>query len=268
MTLPSRERLLRPPSEGWVSLILVGMLAVSVAWSLDDAGFVLGRTDWTDFLAWAALGGVLVGFLGARAGWSRPIAHLIGAAAAALVVPVLAGGVLDPQGTLGERYAATASSTVNAVIDFAVRQLPVTRETGHYLLVLGLLCWANGQFAASAVFRHGRPIGPIIVLGAVLVANMSATLHDQMWFLVLFSVASLLLLTRLHALEERSTWIRRRIGDPSVVGSLYLRGGAALIAVAVFFANTTSRGTTGAPPRSRRIEISRRSGCATSSTVT
>ena len=82
---------------------------------------------------------------------------------------------------------------VNAVVDLVVRDQRVTRETGHYLLVLGLLCWANGQFAASSVFRHGRPIGPIIVLGTVLVANMSATTHDdtQIWFLVLFSMAAL-----------------------------------------------------------------------------
>jgi transglutaminase-like putative cysteine protease len=247
MIRSSRDRVLRGPTEGWISLLLVGLLAVSVAWSLDDAGLVLGRADWTDFLAWAALGGVLIGFVGARVGWNRPTAHLIGAAAAALVVPLMVGGVLDPSGSLSDRYAATSDSVVNAVIDFAVRQLELTRETGHYLLVLGLLCWANGQFAASAVFRQGRPIGPIIVLGAVLVANMSATLHDQIWFLVLFSVASLFLLTRLHALEERSTWIRRRIGDPSVVGSLYLRGGAAFIVVAVFFSLALTASARSAP---------------------
>jgi transglutaminase-like putative cysteine protease len=212
------------------------VMAVDVAWSLDDAALVLGRGEWTDFLAWAAVGGVLVGFVGARAGWNRPVAHLIGAMVAALVLPVLVGGVLRPGGTIPEQFGATADSVTNAVIDFAVRQLPVTREAGHFLLVLGILCWANGQFAASAIFRHGRPIGPIIVLGAVLVANMSATLNDEMWFLVMFTVAALFLLTRLHALEERATWLRRRIGDPAVVGSLYLRGGTAFVMIAVFFA--------------------------------
>jgi transglutaminase-like putative cysteine protease len=236
MTIAEPRRWLRAPAEGWLSLVLVALMAVTVAWSLDDAGLVLGRVDWTDFLAWAALGGVLVGFIGARVGWNRPLAHLIGAAVAALVVPLMVGSVLDPGGTLGERYSATANSIVNAVIDFAVRQLPVTRETGHYLLVLGMLCWANGQFAASAVFRHGRPLGPIIVLGAVLVANMSATLNEQIGFIVTFSVASLFLLIRLHALEERATWLRRRIGDPTIVTSLYLRGGTVFILVAVFFA--------------------------------
>ncbi len=247
MIAAARARLARAPDEGWISLFLVAIMAVTVAWSLDDAALVLGQRDWTDFLAWAALGGVLVGFLGSRVGWGRPLAHLVGAAFAALIVPLMVGGVLVPGGSPAVRFDATASTSVNAVIDLTVRGLLVTRESGHYLLVLGLICWANGQFAAAAVFRHGRPIGPILVLGSVLVANMSATVHDQIWFLVLFTMAALFLLTRLHALDERATWLRRRIGDPSTVGSLYLRGGTVFIMVAVFGALTLTASARSAP---------------------
>ena len=244
---PIRTRLLRAPTEGWVSLFLVSVMAVSVAWSLDDAALVLGQREWTDFLAWAALGGVAVGFLGARFGWSRPVAHLVGAVLAALIVPLMVGGILAPGASLAARYEATASACLKAVVDLVVLQLQVTRESGHYLLVLGLICWANGQFAAAAVFRHGRPIGPIIVLGAILVANMSATVHDQIWFLVMFTMASLFLLTRLHALDERATWLRRRIGDPTAVASLYLRGGTVFIFAAVFGALTLTANARSAP---------------------
>ncbi|MEA2518317.1 MAG: hypothetical protein QOF49_397 [Chloroflexota bacterium] len=247
MTSSIRARLGAAPAEGWISLFLVGVLSVVVAWSLDDAALVLGQRDWTDFLPWVSLGGVIVGFLGARAGWSRLLAHFVGAAFAALVVPLIAGMILDPGASLGAQYHATATATTNAVLDFAVRGLRLTRETGHYLLVLGMLCWANGQFAASAVFRHGRPLGPIIVLGTILVANMSATRHDQIWLLVLFTIAALLLLTRLHALDERATWVRRRIGDPSTVGRLYLRGGTVFIVAAVFGALTLTASARSAP---------------------
>jgi transglutaminase-like putative cysteine protease len=244
---PIRARLLRAPTEGWISLFLVATMAASVAWSLDDSGLVLGQRDWTDFLAWVSLAGVGIGFLGARVGWSRPVAHLVGAAFAALIVPWIVGGILDPAGSAAARYEKTASTSVQAVLDLVWRGLPVTRETGHYLLFLGLVCWANGQFAAAAVFRHGRPIGPIIVLGAILVANMSATNRDQLWFLVLFTMASLFLLTRLHALDERATWLRRRIGDPVAVGSLYLRGGTVFIMIAVLGALTLTANAKSAP---------------------
>lgn len=242
-----RARLASTLSEGWVSLALVAVLAVVVGWSLDDAALVLGRRNDTDFLPWVALAGVAVGFVGAQANWNRPVAHLVGAAFAALIVPLAAGAVLEPGASLSAQYTATATATTNAVLDFAVRGLQLTRETGHYLVVLGLLCWANGQFVASAVFRRGRPLGPIVVLGTVLVANMSATRHDQIWFLVLFSMAALFLLTRLHALDERATWVRRRIGDPSTVGSLYLRGGTVFILIAVFGALTLTASARSAP---------------------
>jgi transglutaminase-like putative cysteine protease len=244
---PIRARLLRAPTEGWISLFLVATMAVSVAWSLDDAGLVLGQRDWTDFLAWVSLAGVGIGFLGARVGWSRPVAHLVGALFAALIVPWIVGGIIAPNGSAAARFDATASTSVQAVLDLVWRGLPVTRETGHYLLFLGLVCWANGQFAAAAVFRHGRPIGPIIVLGAILVANMSATKRDELWFLVLFTMASLFLLTRLHALDERATWLRRRIGDPVAVGSLYLRGGTVFIMIAVLGALTLTANARSAP---------------------
>ena len=107
-----RARVLTPPAEGWISLLLVAILAISVAWSLDSAGLVLGKTAWTDFLAWAALGGVISGFVGARARWNRPLAHLIGAAFAALIVPLMVGSVLRPDLPLGGRYEATAQSSV------------------------------------------------------------------------------------------------------------------------------------------------------------
>jgi transglutaminase-like putative cysteine protease len=246
VTASARARIAAPP-EGWISLLLVAIMAVAVAWSLDDAALVLGQRDATDFLPWVALCGVAVGFIGARARWSRLIAHLVGAGFAALIVPLVAGTVLEPDASLAGQYHATATATLNAFLDFAVHGLPVTRETGHYLLVLGMLCWANGQFAASAVFRHGRPLGPIIVLGTVLVANTSATRHDQIWLLVLFTLAALFLLTRLHALDERATWVRRRIGDPATVGSLYLRGGTVFILIAVFGALTLTASARSAP---------------------
>ena len=37
----------------------------------------------------------------------------------------------------------------------------------------------------------------------------------------------------MHAFDERATWLRRRIGDPSQISALYLRGGAVFILVAM-----------------------------------
>ena len=209
-------------------------MAATMAFSIDDAGWVLGGfRNWTNFLPWAAILGVVVGFIGARIGWSRWVAHADGATFAALIVPIMVGEVLKSGATPGAQFVATAEATVKAWNDLIVNGQPATRATGHHLLVLGLLCWGTGQFASSAVFRHRRPLSAVVVIGAILIGNMAATVRDQLGFLILFSLAALFLLIRLHALDEQATWMRRRIGDPAAVRSLYLRGGTAFIAIAV-----------------------------------
>jgi transglutaminase-like putative cysteine protease len=228
-----RLRIPLAPEEGWLSLGLVGVMALCAAWSIDDAGWVLGRGDLTNFLPLAALLGVLVGFVGSKVGWNRWLAHTIGAIFAALIVPILVGGVLLDGGTPGAQFVATATAGVRAWYDLIVNSLMATRETGHHLLILGLLCWATGQFAASAVFRHRRPLSAVVVIGAIVIGNMAATLRDQLGYLIIFSLASLFLLIRLHALDEQSTWTRRRIGDPAAVRAIYLRGGTVFILIAV-----------------------------------
>ena len=235
------------PEEGWLSLVFVTVMAATVAWSIDDVGWVLGQTQWTDFLLWAAVFGVAIAFVGAKVGWSRWVAHLVGATFAALIVPILVGGVLVEDADLAGRFAATAGASVRAWSDLVVENQPLTRETGHHLLVLGLLVWGTAQFASFAVFRHRRPLSAVVVTGALLVGNMAATVRDQLGYLIIFSLAGLSLLIRLHALDEQSTWLRRRIGDPGAVGSIYLRGGTVFIIAAVLGSLTLTATARSAP---------------------
>ena len=225
------------PAEGWISLLLVAMLAV-VGRVVARRCRARPRPARLDRLPrrGSALGGVAAGFIGARAGWSRPVAHLVGAAFAALVVPV--DRRLDPRppgASPAARYQATASSAVDAVLDFVVRRLPVdprdaATTSSCSASSAGRTASSRRRRCSATAARSGR--------SSSSARSSSRTcrppVHDQIWFLVLFSLAALFLLTRLHALDERATWIRRRIGDPATVGSLYLRGGTVFIMIAVF----------------------------------
>ena len=229
-----RRRIPLAPEEGWLTVLLVILLVMPVAWSIDDARWVLGQRALTSFLPWAVIGGAAWGMLGAKVGWGRWTTHLLGAVVAAIVVPIFVGSVLPDAGTTpGTWFHATANAAVEAVLDFAVRGRTVTTQYGHHLLVLGMLCWATAQFAGFATLGHRRPLGAVFVTGLVLLSNMVITVNDQMNFLVIFSLAALLLLVRVHADDERLSWLQRRIGDPSTVTSLYLRGGTAFVTVAV-----------------------------------
>ncbi len=235
MMLSSGRRVPLAPTQGWLTVGLVLLLCLSLAWSLDDARLVLGRDAYTDFLVWTAGGGVVAGLLGPAVGWRRWTTYLIGALFAALVTPLLVGTVLLPDGgsSLQQLFAATGDATAGAFDDLIWRNRQTTPQYGHHLLVLGLLLWGSSMFASFAVFGHRRPLNAVLLTGLLLVANMSLTVRDQLVYLVLFSLAALLLLVRLHAFEEQGEWVRRRIGDPAAISGLYLRGGTVFIAVAV-----------------------------------
>ncbi|MGZ9276702.1 MAG: DUF4129 domain-containing transglutaminase family protein [Candidatus Limnocylindrales bacterium] len=220
--------------DGWFTLGLVVLVCATLAWSLDDALLVLGRDEATDFLFWAAVGGMAAGFIGALVGWGRWSTHLVGAVFAALLVPLLVGWVLIEEGApLGVLYQATSDAVAGAWGDLVLAGRLSTTEYGHHLLVIGLIVWGTSHFASYAAFGHRRPMHAVVVIGLLLIANMSLTVRDQLIFLVIFTIASLFLLVRFHTLEEQTDWLRRRIGDPSAISALYLRGGTVFIIAAI-----------------------------------
>ena len=67
-----RRRLPSAPFEGWLTLVLLGIMGATFGLSLDDARWVLGRDGLTDFLPFAVVGGVAWGFVAAKAEWGGP----------------------------------------------------------------------------------------------------------------------------------------------------------------------------------------------------
>jgi hypothetical protein len=167
--------------------------------------------------------------IGVKVGWGRWRTYLVGAVFAALIVPLVVGGILAQEGSTLPAYEATATSLVQAFNDLVILDKSLTNEYGHFLLVLGLFVWGTSMFAAYAAFGHRRPLNAIVIVGLVLLVNMSLTTRDQLVLLVLFSITSLFLLIRYHVLEEQAEWVRRRIGDPASISGVYLRGGTLFI---------------------------------------
>jgi transglutaminase-like putative cysteine protease len=225
---------LRRPEEGWLPLALLGIMALTLAYAVDEPAWVNGKKQLTDSLPTLALLGVAAGFAGPKLGWGRWTTHLVGAAFAGLIVPVFAGWAIEPGSPIPVAFRAAAEGSVQAYLDIAWRGLPFTRQEVHYVVVLGAIVWATAQFATYAVFGHRRPLNAVIVMGLLLIANMALTTEDQLAHLIMFTAASLFLLIAMHAFDERTTWIRRRIGDPGTISSLYLRGGTVFIVAALF----------------------------------
>jgi len=189
MSAPTeRRRVSLAPDEGWLTLALTMLLAVCVAWSINDAQWVLGKVELTDFLPLVAVLGVLWGFIGGKVGWNRPLTYLLGAVVGALLVPIVVGFVLEPRaGGLGPWFRVASESAVNAYLDLAWRNKALTQEYGHFMLALGLLVWGTGMFAGYATFGRHRPVNAIVITGLLLLTNMVITPRDQIWFLVIYT---------------------------------------------------------------------------------
>jgi transglutaminase-like putative cysteine protease len=243
-----RRRIPLAPAEGWLTVGLVLFLCLTMAWAIDDARWVLGNPYYLDNLVLAATGGMLVGFIGPKVGWGRWLTYLMGSIFAALLVPLMTALATHPgEASIHDLYQATATAVVGAWHDVAILNYVTTPQFLHYIFVLQILVWATSMFASYAVFGHRRPINGIVAVGLVLVANMSISPNDQLVFLILYSVASLLLLIRSHVFDEQSEWLRRRIGDPASISSVYLRGGTVFIAVAVAAAFALTQTASSAP---------------------
>ena len=221
------------PEEGWLVTVLVVAMGLILAYAIDDPSWVQGQGALTDGLPLCAMLGCLVGFAGPKLGWGRWTTHIVGALFAALLIPILAAWALHPGASIPDAFHAAADGSIDAYLDIAWRGRRFTTEEVHYILVLGGLVWGTMQFASYAVFGHRRPLGAILVVGLVLLANMALTSKDQLQFLVLFTVAALFLLVAMHVVDERETWTRRHIGDPGAMSELYLRGGTVFVLVAM-----------------------------------
>lgn len=222
------------PSEGWTAPIALLVLMLAVAFAVDDAvwaGYVRGsRVSQTHFLPLAVVLSVVVGFVLVKSKLGRLATHLLGAAIGTVFLLVSISSVISSSPSFETRLRAISVSLgrfYHDAFELGIR----SSETTVFLLIMGMLLWAAGQFAAYAVFRHRRPLPALIVPGAILLANMAITVRAQYLHLIVFAAAALILAVRLNLTGQREGWRERRIVDGGQLGGLFMRSGAIFVAL-------------------------------------
>jgi hypothetical protein len=222
------------PDEGWASVPLVLLLTGTMAWSIADARWILGRDDLTGFLVWVALLATLWSFFSARLQQSPWLAQALGCTIGAFVIIEAVGSTLPGArpGLVGW-FQATAGSVTQAYLDLTWRHHSTTTQTGHFALLLGVLVWGTAQAAAYDIFGYRRTVNGVLLLGVVLVGNMSLTFGDQFVALVAFTFAALVLLLLAHSADEREGWMLHRIWRGRDFEAPHIDGGLAFASLAV-----------------------------------
>ncbi len=223
------DRYLRP-REGWLSLALLVVMLLSVAWAVQ-------RTEWieqTEYLVPIALYGAVLGALLGLTRLSVVAVMPISAVVGTLLLLWAIGGEYFPDASQVERLVLLRGE--------ALDWMRILLDRGYgpqlvpYALGFGLVMWVTAFIAAYAIYRHHRVLDAILVVGAALIANMSATLADLFGYLVLFVLAALLLWLRAALIGREESWQRRRVNENVEVPAAIMRSGVVFIGLSITLA--------------------------------
>ncbi|HSM39003.1 MAG TPA: transglutaminase-like domain-containing protein, partial [Candidatus Limnocylindrales bacterium] len=218
------------PREGWLALALLFVMLLSLGWSIQ-------RADWIPLLEflipvafYAAVSGALLGLTRLSVTAVLPISAIAGTA---IVLWAVGGEYYPDLGQIGRQLAMRSEviEWVRIIVDrgYGPQLVP-------YAIGLGGIMWVTAFIAAYTIYRHHRVLDAILLVGAALIANMSATFADLFFYLVLFMLAALLLWLRAALIGREEGWQRRRVNENAEVPAAVMRSGVLFIAGSIMLA--------------------------------
>lgn len=221
---PGRWRPSLPrPREGWLSLGLLLVMLLALAWSVQSAEWLPRLSFLVPVTLWGLLLGAVLGLSRVSVLVTLPLAAAIGA----WVVITSVGGEYFP--ALGEtaRLLALRSDAMDWVTSLML--FGFAAELTPFALGLGVLMWVTAFIAPYTLYRHHRVLDAALAVGLALLVNMSSTYADLFGYLVLFVLAALLLLLREAMVSRQEGWQARRVNENVEVPAAIMRSGVLFI---------------------------------------
>src|SRR5919108_3269937 len=187
-------------AEGWFSLFLLAVAVYSTIWSVEAANWV----DHTNILSLTTLIGLIVGILAAK---QRRIPRLFVHALA-----IGFGLLLAFWQTAGADYNGNITAFSHSIHQWIVLALSggTSSDDSIFLFFITALGFLLAYTSAWLVYRTRKPWLMILANAVVLLINLSNIEDGYIVFLVVFLVASLLLLLRFNLYESAVRW--RKLG--------------------------------------------------------
>lgn len=227
--MPEWLRRYAAPREGWLALALLVVMLLSLGWSVQRTGWI----DDTEFLVplalWAVSLGALLGLTRLSVVAVVPLGALVGTGFVLWAV----GGEYFPAASQAERLVLLRGETIDWVRSLLDRGF--ASQVVPYAVGFGVVMWVTGFMAGYAVYRHHRVIDAILLVGAALILNMSVAVVD-LFYLVLFMLAALLLWLRASLIGKEEAWQRRRVNENAEVPAAIMRSGVLFIAGSIALA--------------------------------
>ncbi len=208
--------------EGWFSLILVAIVVYSTIWSIQVAGWV----DHLNILSWTTALGLILGVVAAKQ--TRLPRYLIHPLA------ILIALLLAFWQTSGAFYDASAIGLLHGIQRWFLGILVGGNgeDDSIFLLFITALSFLLSYSSAWLVYRTRSPWLMIIANAVVLLINLSNLDSGFVIFLVVFLLASLLLVLRFNLYESVKRWRRQGLRYADDLGWDVMQAGA-IISIAI-----------------------------------
>ncbi len=212
-------------AEGWFTLFLLTTIVYSTIWSVQAA-------DWVDHLNVLSLTtalGLIIGLIAAKQHrLPRLPVHLIA---------VSLGLLIAFWQTAGADHGGSAAALAKGLYQWFLiaRAGGVSNDDSIFLLLITALGFILAYTSAWLLYRRRSPWLMIVANAIVLLINLSNVEAGYVVFLIVFLIASLLLLLRFNLHESLQGWRRQGLRYGDDLGWDFMQAGALIsIGVLVF----------------------------------
>ncbi|MFQ5855449.1 MAG: DUF3488 and DUF4129 domain-containing transglutaminase family protein [Anaerolineae bacterium] len=230
------------PAEGWTSLILLTLMLLTLAWSIEAAGWAQGLA----LLQGIVLGAIAIGFAFSELAIPGIIAHVISTVVGLGWSIVLVGRLLDPA-SITHRFvrdeAALTWEVRLAELVYRIRAfIEVWRTEGVgednlvFVLQMAILIWLVSYAATWFLFRARSVWGAIVPCGFAMLLNLYYAPPDLYVWMALYLLCALLLVVRSNVFLQESEWRQADVTYSPDIGYDFLFHGAVFAVVVVVLA--------------------------------
>jgi transglutaminase-like putative cysteine protease/xanthosine utilization system XapX-like protein len=220
---------------GWFALPIYLVVVSMYPLSLQHADWVeISEQFW-----WIAIAGVLVGTVLGNGRIRFPRAVLAGAAIGMLTITLMTTFASTGGATFRDKLTHLAILVNNWITQVLAGE--AASDPTVFVLFLGASVWCATFVGSFILARNGRVWDAVIFNGACLVINVSVALTNLYPDLIVFTLAVLVLLVRIHIVNLQERWVRQNIVPSGEMDWRLLRGGLTWTTVLVIMALVTPR---------------------------
>ena len=202
----------------------------------------LQHADWVEISSqfwWIAIAGVFAGTLLGNGRIRFPRAVLAASALGMLMITLATTFASTGGGAYRDKLTHLAILVNNWITQVLAGE--AASDPTVFVLFLGASVWCATFVGSFVLARTGRIWDAVIFNGACLVINVSVALTNLYPDLIVFTLAVLVLLVRIHIVNLQERWTRQNIVPSGEMDWRLLRGGLTWTAVLVIMALITPR---------------------------